>query len=109
MTFGEYQDKAMRTINPMLSDDELIVTAALGIAGEGGEIADLVKKWQFQGHDLPRAKLIEETGDLLWYLALLMTGLRSGLHIAAWNNIAKLEARYPDGFDSARSINRTDA
>ena len=106
MTFGEYQDKAMRTINPTLSDDQLIITAALGIAGEGGEIADIIKKWQFQGHDLDRAKLIEETGDLLWYLALLMTGLHSGLHVAAWDNITKLDKRYPDGFDAQRSINR---
>ena len=108
MTFAEYQASAMRTINRELSDDQLIVTAALGIAGEGGEIADIIKKWQFQGHDLDRAKLREETGDLMWYLALLMTGLDSSLNLVAFENIAKLRARYPDGFDSHRSINRED-
>jgi NTP pyrophosphatase (non-canonical NTP hydrolase) len=50
--------------------------------------------------------LIKEAGDLLWYIAQMATALDIPLSVIAERNIAKLEARYPDGFDSQRSINR---
>ena len=106
MTFDDYLDKAARTINPALNYDEMIMCSGLGLPGETGEIADIVKKWQFQGHDLDREKVMDEAGDVLWYLAQLAMGLGVSLSDIAARNIAKLQARYPDGFAAERSINR---
>lgn len=106
MTFNEYQRLAMRTSNPDLSRDEHIINGVLGLNGEGGEAADLVKKHKYQGHELNKARIIKELGDCLWYIAETATALDVALDDLAWENILKLEARYPDGFDSERSVNR---
>lgn len=106
MTLDEYQGYAERTINRDLSDDDLIINSALGMAGEAGEVADRVKKWQYQGHTFDRDGLINEAGDLLWYIAQLATALGMPLSEIAASNIRKLKARYPQGFDAERSINR---
>ena len=106
MTANEYQELAMRTANRLLTEREQLADAALGLAGESGEIADMVKKHLFQGHSLDRDHLLKEAGDCLWYLALLATVLRCDLASVLTMNIDKLRARYPDGFDAERSINR---
>ena len=62
MTLNEYQQAAMRTASG-LTHPELLMNAALGICGEGGEVADLVKKAAFQGHDLDREHVAKELGD----------------------------------------------
>jgi NTP pyrophosphatase (non-canonical NTP hydrolase) len=109
MTFDDYQADAGRTINRDLSNDDLIINSALGMAGEAGEVADRIKKWLYQGHTFDRDALINESGDLLWYIAQLATALDVPLSEIAARNIAKLKARYPAGFDAQRSINRADA
>jgi NTP pyrophosphatase (non-canonical NTP hydrolase) len=82
------------------------VNGALGLSGEAGECADHVKKHLFQGHELDRAHLAEEIGDVLWYCAELASGIGRSLDEIAEMNIAKLRKRYPDGFDSDRSVHR---
>ena len=54
-------------------------TLVLGLAGEAGELVDLVKKHRAQGHDLDRGRLIEEVGDLVWYAAALDPGAQVAL------------------------------
>lgn len=107
MNFSDYQSKAMRTAH-VKEPGELatLQNAALGLAGESGEVADMVKKVSFQGHSLDKAHLAEEVGDILWYCALAATGLGIDLGEIAENNIAKLMKRYPEGFDAQRSIHR---
>ena len=85
---------------------ELILNAAMGLCGESGEVIDLVKKHLFQGHDLDDEKLIKELGDVAWYLAEAATALNVNLSEILEKNIKKLENRFPDGFNSNRSINR---
>lgn len=106
MTPNEYQQLAMRTANQTLFPEQQLVNAALGLAGESGEIADAVKKHLFQGHPLDRDHLLKEAGDCAWYLALLATALHCDLSSVLTMNIDKLRKRYPDGFDAERSINR---
>jgi NTP pyrophosphatase (non-canonical NTP hydrolase) len=109
MDFNQYSSLALRTANtPALEGkQEKITCAALGLAGEGGEIADHVKKWLFQGHSLDEAKLIKELGDNLWYINLMATALGLTLEELAAVNIAKIYERYPGGnFTPERSINR---
>ena len=106
MEINEYQKLAMRTLNPEIEKKELILNAAMGLCGESGEVIDLVKKHLFQGHDLDDEKLIKELGDVAWYLAEAATALNVNLSEILEKNIKKLENRFPDGFNSNRSINR---
>ena len=106
MDVDKYQELAMRTLNPEIDKKELILNAAMGLCGESGEVIDLVKKHLFQGHDLDDEKLIKELGDVAWYLAEAATALYVNLSEILEKNIKKLENRFPDGFNSNRSINR---
>lgn len=106
MDVDKYQELAMKTLNPEIDKKELILNAAMGLCGESGEVIDLVKKHLFQGHDLDDEKLIKELGDAAWYLAEAATALNVNLSEILEKNIKKLENRFPDGFNSNRSINR---
>lgn len=104
--FEEYQRAAMRTRNKALTPDETLLNAAMGMNGEAGEVIDHMKKALFQGASIDRTKLIRETGDLLWYCALMAEALDVPLAEIAQINIAKLRARYPNGFDADKSNHR---
>lgn len=107
MTPNEYQREAMRTAAGMdYSTMNPIVNAALGIVGEGGEVADMLKKHIFQGHDLNIEHLAKELGDVLWYIALAAECIGYPLEDIMKMNIDKLRKRYPDGFESERSQHR---
>ena len=105
MEFSEYQGKALRTASG-LNQMQKIYNGVLGLNGESGECADLLKKHLFQGHPLDITKLIEEVGDVLWYCSLLADGLNVELGWIADMNIVKLNKRYPEGFDPEKSMNR---
>lgn len=106
MTIYEYQMLAQRTSNKALTDGEHVINGALGLCGESGEVADLVKKAYMQGHNIDRDKIIEELGDVCWYIAEMATALDLPMELIFDNNITKLRRRYPDGFSAERSIHR---
>lgn len=109
MDMTQYQNAAMRTArNDALDKQQLLTNAALGLSGESGEFADLVKKHLFQGHTLDMAALKDELGDVLWYCALGATALGLDLGDVAARNVEKLWTRYPTGFISQRSTHRED-
>lgn len=99
MQIKDYQGLAMRT-SPEGHDRQL--NGCMGLIGETGEIVDIVKKWKFQSGDhaeLPKDKLIDECGDVLWYCAELATGMD-----------VVLSALYTEKnffFDDMREINET--
>lgn len=115
--FGHLEDPAdIWTVYPMivsatarteLPEREQMLNALLGLAGEAGEVVDLIKKHLYQGHELDKDHLQEELGDVLFYwtwLAVLVFGFdRAEIMI---RNADKLKARYPDGFDAERSMHR---
>lgn len=105
MTLDEYQQQAMRT---HVESPERLVCYALGVAGEAGECADLVKKFIGHGHGLDAEKLAKELGDVLWYVAGLAHVLGVSLSDVAAQNLRKLERRYPNGFSHEASRNRVD-
>ena len=105
MTFEEYQSLAQRTSSTKLRSDKLL-NGLMGLNGEAGECIDVLKKFYFQGHELDEQKLVDEISDVLWYCAELASGLGVSLGDIAQHNVDKLVKRYPDGFDSDRSINR---
>ena len=108
MTINEYQALAMRTLNPALDKKDVLVNAVMGLCGESGEAIDIVKKWLAQGHELDRAKLAKELGDVAWYLAEAATALEIPLEDILAANIEKLKKRFPEGFSPEASRQRTD-
>ena len=108
MTVNEYQKLAMTTLNPALNKKDVLINGVMGLCGESGEAIDIVKKWLAQGHELDKQKLAKELGDIAWYLAETATALDLDLEEVFAANIEKLRKRYPEGFDSQRSIQRED-
>ena len=107
MTGNEYQIAAMRTANGMnYEHHNLLMNGALGLCGEAGEVADLVKKATFQGHTLDKERIAEELGDVAWYLAVSAKAIGYDLDAIFQKNVNKLRIRYPDGFEAGRSIHR---
>lgn len=113
MNLDEYQRRAMRTLNPQEApplapeiDKAALIHGALKLAGEAGEVADLVGKWQGQGHPLNVEELAAELGDVLWHLAEVATAIGWPLGGIAIANLDKLKRRYPAGFETQRSIDR---
>ena len=106
MTINEYQKLAMTTLNPALSQKDVLINGVMGLCGESGEAIDIVKKHLAQGHPLDREKLIKELGDVAWYLAETAYALEVPLEEVLQRNIEKLRERYPEGFSTERSMDR---
>ncbi len=108
MTINEYQKLAMTTLNPDLDKKDVLINGVMGLCGESGEVIDIVKKHLAQGHELDREKIIKELGDVAWYMAEIATVLDVELEEILTLNIEKLKKRYPDGFSTEKSLNRTE-
>ena len=97
MNFEEYQSEASQTaLYPRrLSNLEY---PTLGLAGEAGEVANIVKKIQrdFGGEitDEIRAKLKDDLGDVLWYISACADELGLTLGEIAEYNVNKLARRH---------------
>lgn len=106
MTANDYQRAALRTAGD--NREDYLLNGVMGLTGEAGECSDIVKKHLFQGHELDKAHLAEELGDVAWYLAIAAEAIGYSLSDIFAANVEKLKKRYPDGFDKDRSINRCD-
>ena len=106
MTINEYQKLAMKTLNRELNTKDILINSVMGLCGESGEAIDIVKKWLAQGHELDKKHLVEELGDIAWYLAEAATALDISLEEILQSNIDKLKRRYPEGFETEKSQNR---
>ena len=106
ITFNEYQKQAYELISEDGKKD-MITNGVLGLAGEAGECCDIVKKYKYQGHELNKEKLMDELGDVLWYIAETASGLGVTLEEVAQYNLDKLHKRYHGNkFNKDDSINR---
>lgn len=103
MTADEYQIAALRTA---AFSPSLLQESVLGLCGESGECADIVKKHCFQGHELDKLHLAEELGDVAWYLAIAAFAIGYDLEDVFNMNIEKLRDRYPNGFEPEKSVHR---
>lgn len=113
MNASHYQALAARTLidrpDFAVTDDQLMIAwNAIGLAGEAGEIMELVKKGIFHQHGLDTEKMHKELGDLLWYVAALCTKLGFSMDDIMIANIEKLRTRYPNGYNSQDSQRRAD-
>jgi len=109
----KYQELAARTLidkpDATYSDQDLMVIwNAIGLAGEAGEVAEIVKKGIFHQHGLDKGKLFKELGDCLWYIAALCTKLGWDMEDVMAYNIDKLRERYPEGYRPEDSLKRVD-
>ena len=85
-----------------------LMHAAAGMAGEAGEVLDLIKKHWVYDKPLDREKLIEELGDELFYYVAMLNLLGVNLDAVIQYNMAKLTKRYPDGYTDEAAIARAD-
>jgi len=93
----------------MTGEDAHIMHMAIGISGEAGELLDAIKKRVIYRKPLDRANVVEELGDLEFFIE----GLRQGLDITREEcleaNIAKLGKRYEGlKYSDAAAQNRAD-
>ena len=100
-----YQKTAARTINKDLYPEEIEMHALHGMAGEIGELHSLYQK-SFQGHKFDEEHAKKELGDLLWFIAEYCTVMNWDLADVMLTNLGKLAARFPDGFEAEKSLNR---
>ena len=106
ITEQKYAHEVMRTYAGSPDDLSKLTLGALGLAGESGEVIDMIKKRLFQGHTIDQEKLLDEMGDVYWYYTLILQTMGYSLQEVMSCNIAKLRRRYPGGFEVERSVNR---
>lgn len=115
----QYQEAALRTWNTKQDFGGRVLNAVLGLSGESGEVADIVKKAIFHGHGFDPAhcpgeedgnthKIALELGDILYYISIMSHEMGYTLEDIAQMNIAKLTKRYPNGFSREASQARVD-
>lgn len=85
-----------------------VLHGAIGMCGESGEVIDKVKKILIYGKDLDKKDLLNECGDVLWYMTILLHELGYDLEDAMKANIKKLKKRYPNGFTTKDALDRRD-
>lgn len=101
----QYQQK----VSDLMAGDE--VAWALGLAGEVGEVVELVKKKHYhQGADkkgpITTERILDELGDVLWYLTAMLIQHGESLHHCMMKNMQKLEARFPSGYFKSEEAHR---
>ena len=109
-TFIERLDE-LQDGDPKWSQPQRLLTGAIGICSEGGELLDLVKKIIFQGKEPTeelRNKVKNELGDVMWYVQQVLITMEWNLEEVLAENTKKLSGRYPEGFDVDKSENRSE-
>ena len=109
ITPNEYQDKAARTdpdrtdqvtrlIENIKPGGSWLLHSQIGLAGEVGELAAAIQRWLYYGKELDRVNVIEELGDLCWYLAQACRAMDVKLEDVMAANLNKLKFRYPERY-----------
>lgn len=108
MTLNEYQFEANTTA--IYPESAALTYPALGLAGEAGEICNKVKKIiRDDGgvlSDDKKKMLIDELGDVLWYVAAIAKDLKVSLDNVARSNLDKLLSRQRRGALGGSGDNR---
>ena len=112
---NEYQQLALLTEGPPdyeafgLSRNQRLLHGLLGIQSEAGELADAGKRHLFYKTDLDLVNVMEECGDILWYIAVTLDAAGYTMEDAMERNISKLQSRFPDKFTTADAVGRDHA
>ncbi len=108
MDTNEYQvwTRKLWSAEPKVKIDYDSLHASLGIVTEASEIADVYKKNIFYGRPLTPSKILDEAGDLLYYLARILDANGFTIADAINGNVAKLTARFGEAFSTEKANNR---
>ena len=94
---NEYQERCRDTANyPQATPSEAFSYLGMGLAGEAGEVANILKKFlrgDFELDEAMKKRIASELGDCLWYIAELATQLKIPLECVGKQNITKLAER----------------
>lgn len=92
------ENKQFEAIAERMQSEEVIrlFHAFIGLTTEVGELQDLLKKKAMYGKDFDRNKLVDELGDVLWYLGVACNVLGVSLEEVMEKNYKKLATRYGD-------------
>ena len=105
-------NKRMEVLSDGGINPALLLTGAIGMASEGGEFSEIVKKCIFQGKPMDDETVFHckrELGDIMWYWINSCRALGLDPNDVVQENVNKLKARYPGGeFDVHYSENRKD-
>jgi NTP pyrophosphatase (non-canonical NTP hydrolase) len=93
----QYQDFVDALFNHMNDTESCLAHAAIGLAGEGGEVLDCMKRNFIYGKELNVENLIEELGDTIFYVCQILNMLNMDLDDIMAHNMEKLMKRYPEG------------
>jgi len=111
----EYTENVLRTesndfnaIGSRLGTQDVVrlLHAAMGMCTEAGEFMDALKKHVFYGRPIDQVNLMEELGDLLWYIAIAASELGFPLDGIMERNINKLKRRYAEKFSEQEAFKR---
>lgn len=116
-----YLNECLRTLNDnhimqranLVRNNQILdlLHATIGLSTESGELLDTLKKHIFYNDDIDITNIIEELGDICWYISIAIHSLNQyGVNIDLENiqkrNISKLKARYPEKFTTEKAIHR---
>ena len=94
-----YREEVLKNVAGHVdTKEDQLALAALGLAGETGEVVDLLKKHLFHAKPLDRENLIKELGDVRWYFELLCHLADTTIEEVERKNVEKLHARHPKGW-----------
>lgn len=102
------ESRDMQPVKDRLQSTENVrlLHAAIGLCTESGEIQDQIKKHLFYGKPLDKVNMIEELGDIMWYVGVACATLDVSLEEVMQKNHEKLKARYGSKFTEAAALNR---
>ena len=103
-----FQREARRSLRDDLPYEAMCSNMCMGLAGEIGEVIDIMKKHIYQGKELDITDVIEEVGDVLWYIANFCNVNNITMDECMENNIKKLRKRFPNGFTTKDANERKD-
>ena len=117
ITMAQYLEESGRTAHkPMVHrvrkedsvevDRERMLHAALGLCTESGEFADIIKGERYYQKKMVHQHVLEELGDVLWYVGEAIRTANSSFEEVAEMNLRKLKQRYPEKFTAAAAVNR---
>jgi NTP pyrophosphatase (non-canonical NTP hydrolase) len=115
MNEKEYRNNVLKTLSKdykkilqRINIDNIdLIHGIMGICDEAGELNNAIKGYIFYGKKLDKNNIIEELGDLFYYMNVIMNYLNITLDEVKEKNINKLKVRYKDKeFDSQNAINR---
>lgn len=104
-SLGDYTKRTWKTDGTI---NEQLMNAGISLCEEAGEVAGVLKKHIFHGHELDEDKLINELGDVFYYLCTIARLIDLNVENIASYNELKLFKRYPEGYSDKASIERVD-